>query len=206
MNFVAAWRRTLAGLWMIALAALLSGCVLSSEAVLVNPEDAVALPPENFPFVTYKDAKDGNYTRSDDQPGGGFARVAGTNTWADPKGDMTIYFVPRPDGTYLLSIVRKTADEQGALYGIARYSDNILELRMIFSGDPAAELSAAGAVLPAGARIEQGGVVVTDRDGLETILELIASGSLSTAPLVAWVGSGAAPATLAKDGDWYKGS
>lgn len=203
MNTLASWRRAAATIFAIGLVVLVSGCVLGSKTALVPADEAVELLPTSFTFVTYKDAKDGSYTKSDEEPGG-FTLQPGTRTYADPKGEMTVYFVPRPDGTHLLNVISKSGGEQGAMYGIARYKDGILELRMIFLADPAAELTAAGVAVPTGVTIKEGAVTATDRAGLEAILELMAKGTITTAPLLAWTGEGAPPATIVKDGDWYK--
>ena len=204
MNFLASWRRAAATILTIGLVVLLSGCVLSSKTILVPVDEAVELLPASFTFVTYKDDKAGGFIKSDDGPSG-FALVAGTKTYADAKGEMTVYFVPRPDGTHLINVVSK-GGEEGAMYGIARYKDGILELRMIFAGNPEADLQAAGVTMPTGTSVTEGGVIVTDRAGLEAVLELMAKGTITTAPLIAWAGEGTPPATIVTDGDWYKGS
>lgn len=204
MNILATWRRAAVTLLTLSLAVLLSGCVLSSKTVLVPADEAVELLPASFTFVTYKDDKAGGFVKSDDGPSG-FALVAGSKTYADPKEEMVVYFTPRPDGTHLISVVSKASGEEGAMYGIARYKDGILELRMIFAANPAAELEAAGVAMPAGTTVTEGGVTVIDRAGLEAILELMAKGTITTSPLIAWAGDGTPPATIVKDGDWYKG-
>jgi hypothetical protein len=204
MNIPAFWRRAAMAVLTISFAALLSGCVLSSKTVLVPADEAVELLPASFTFVTYKEDKAGGYIKTEDPPGT-FALAAGTKTYADDKGEMTVYFTPRPDGTHLINIVSK-AGEEGAMYGIARYKDGILELRMIFSANPETELQAAGIPMPGGTTVSEGAVTVVDRAGLDAILELMAKGIITTSPLIAWAGDGTPPATIVKDGDWYKGA
>lgn len=203
MRSFAIWRRAAAAVLLTGLAILLSGCVLGSATPLVPTDEAVELLPAGFTFVTYSE-KDGAFARSSDQPPGGFAQVAGSRTYADPAGEMTVYFVPRADGSHLLNVVGKSAEGGGVMYGIARYRDGIMELRMIFAADPAAELAAAGLATPAGVTIAEKAVTVIDRPGLEAIIELMAKGTITTSPLIAWAGTGEPPATIVRDGDWYK--
>lgn len=204
MNTLRTWRHGAVTLLALGLMVLLSGCVLSSKSALVPIDEAVALLPANLSFVTYKDGENGTFQKSGDQPGG-LALVPGTKTYADPAGEMTAYFVPRDDGTYLINVLSKGSGGEGVMYGVARYKDGILELRMVFAGKPVDELAAAGVALPAGATAEDSGIVVADRAGLEAVVELMAKGTLSTGPLIAWAGEGPAPDTIVKDGDWYKG-
>ncbi len=201
MNVLATLRRTAAAILAIAFAALLSGCVLSSEEALIPADEAVEFLPASFVFATYKEAGDG-FAISVEKPAS-FSQVAGTNTYADVAGELLVYFVPRPDGSHLINIAGTGADK-GVMYGIARYKDGILELRMVFSGEPGAELQAAGVAVPAGATIKEGGVLVSDRAALEAMLDLIAKGTVTTTPMITWAGEAAAPATIVKDGDWYK--
>ncbi|MBN9317156.1 MAG: hypothetical protein J0I99_15540 [Devosia sp.] len=203
MNRLAHWRRGALALLAFGLMVVLTGCVVSSKSALVPVDEAVELLPANLDFVTYKEDEPGKFTRSDDQPGG-LSLVPATRTYVDAAGEITAYFVPRDDGTYLISVLSKGSSGEGVMYGVARYKDGILELRMIFSGKPDEEMAAAGAAIPDGATIEGGGIVVTSRAGLETIIHMVATGALATTPLIAWAEEAPAPDAIVGDGDWYR--
>jgi hypothetical protein len=203
MNILVTVRRAAALAVSLGIAALLSGCLLMSETPLVPEGEAVDILPATFNFVTYSGS--GPYTLSDDQSGGGeFIKASDSPVWANAAGELKFYLVPRADGSHLVNVISSSDGETAVMYGIARIKDDILELRMVFGGNPAEELAAAGVAVPAGVTIEEGAVSASDRAGLEAILELMANGTIKADPLISYVGTGTPPATIVADGDWYK--
>ena len=200
MNVSALAHRLASFLALGALAIVLSACMVTSEANLVADGEGVAPLPATFSFFTYTD-KEGAIVRTEDDP---MAFTLGEgNLYADAASSMKVAFVPlgSQEGTYLLSI----AAPDGSMYGVARLADNIMEIRMVLGGDVAAELQAAGATT---VPVEEGSIVVTDRATLDLVAGLILEGKLTTSPLIGFVGESATatvPATLVKEGDWYKG-
>jgi hypothetical protein len=199
MNALALVRRIASFLALGVLSLLLSACMVTSEANLLADGEAAAVLPATFHFFTYND-KEGTYARTED-PAMAFTQGAGS-AYADAEGSMKVSFVPLGDDgrTYLLSV----AASDGSMYGLARLADNIMEIRMILGNDVAAELQAAGA---GNVTTSEGAIEVSDRATLDLVIGLIAEGKLTTAPLLAYVGDSAdapVPATLVKDGDWYK--
>jgi hypothetical protein len=191
MNVIAIARRA-AGVFASCFAALLlTGCMLTSTETLVSEDETVQVLPETFTLHTYNEA-DGKFSISEED--GGVYTLTGKG-YADEGGSMTVFLVPLGEDKYLLHLV--AAD--GSMYGIARIKGEIVELRLVFSGDPAAELGAS----PAGVTVADGGIMVTDRAALDAMIKLIDEGKLSTSPLIAWIGEGAAPAVIVRDADWY---
>jgi hypothetical protein len=200
MNVFALARRLTSFLASFALALVMAACTITSETNLVAEGEGAAPLPATFYFFTYTD-KEGALVRTEDAP---MAFTLGEgNLYADAAGQMKIAFVPLgADGTYLLSI----AAADGSMYGLARLADEIMEIRMVLSDDVAAELQAAGA---AAVTVQDGGIMLTDRATLDLVIGLIAEGKVTTSPLLGYVGESAeatVPATLVKDGDWYKGA
>ena len=203
MNAIAIWRRAVANLFALgALAMLLSACMLTSEKDLIADTGTATPLPASFTMHTYSD-KEGAFAPSEEA--GTVFRLAGQG-YVSGDDAMTVHFAPLDDGRYLMSV----GSADGVLYGIARFADNILEIRMIFATEPDAAIDAArSGASPdaiAGLTVAEGGVTVTNRAALDFVVGLMASGELATAPLVAFVAEGGTerPATIAVDGDWYK--
>ena len=194
MTIIATARRA-AGFLALGIASLLlTGCMLTSTDNLIGEAETVQVLPATFTLQTYNEAADGSFSTSEEA--GGVFTLTGKG-YTDDGESMTIYLVPLGEDKYLVDLV--AAD--GTMYGIARIKNGIVELRMVFSGDPPTEL---GTSLPVGVTVADGGVMVTDRAALDAIIMLIDEGKLSTSPLIAWVGEGEAPALIVRDGDWYK--
>jgi hypothetical protein len=194
MNIIASARRA-AGFVVLGMASLLlAGCMLTSTENLVGEDETVQVLPATFTLQTYNEAADGSFSTSEEA--GGLFTLTGKG-YTDDGESMTIYLVPLGEDKYLVDVV--AAD--GTMYGVARLKDGIVELRMVFSGDPATEL---GASVPAGVTVADGGIAVADRAALDTVITLIDEGKLGTSLLIAWVGEGEAPALIVRDGDWYK--
>lgn len=204
MSMLSTWRRAAAATLAAGFAALLlSACVISSTAPLVPPEEAAAVLDAGFPFVTYDGT--GPYAPSEEQGIGAFTKAADSNVYADPTGAMKVSFVPRDDGRNLIAVQSVTeSGETGYLYGLATVRDGIMAIEIVLAADPADDLAAAGMTVPAGATIDGGAITVTDRAGLDAVIELVANGTIRAEPLIAWVGAGEPPATIVADGDWYK--
>jgi hypothetical protein len=195
MTITATWRRVASLIATGAVAVLLSGCVLTSTTNLVAVAETVEVLPATFTMTTYSGNEDGTGYVASNEPAAFTMKDGG---YLAPDGSMTAYFVPMEDGEYLIA----TVATDGAMYGVANFDDaGLMEVRMVLNGDPAPAIAAAGIT---GATAADGGVVVTDRATLDAIIALISDGTISTEPLVAWIGDGPAPATLLKDGDWYK--
>lgn len=195
MTISATWRRAATMLAAGAVAILLSGCVVTSTETLVTPDEAETdVLPATFTMTTYNE-KDGVFVKSEEAPGEFTLKDGG---YVAPDGSLTAYFIgiEHPD-YYLLA----TVASDGAMYGAAAIGgDGIMEIRMVIEGDPAT----FAADLPATITIEGGGILVASREDLEAVFRAIASGKLPTTPLVAYVGTGTPPATIVKDGSWYK--
>jgi hypothetical protein len=203
MNIHLTLRRAVTAAAALAVAALLSGCVIASKDPIVPASEAVAAFGDNLPFISYEGT--GPYTKSTDATFGGFAKAADSNVYADPTGALKVTFVPHGEGKYLLAVDSKSdSGEVGHLYGIALVKNDIMATYIILGTDPGPQLEAAGVAVPAGATIDGGGVMVTDRASLDAVIDLLDKGTIKTDPLISYVGSGEAPATIVADGDWYK--
>ena len=200
MNVSALAQRLAGFLALGALAVVLSACMITSETNLVADGEGVTPLPATFHFFSYTE-KEGAIVRTEDAPMS-FTLGEG-NFYADAAGQMKVAFVPlgSEEGTYLLSI----AAPDGSIYGVARLADNLMELRMVLGSDVAAELQAAGAT---SVQVKDGGIIVADRAMLDLVAGLVAEGKITASPVLGYVGETAdatVPATLVKDGDWYKG-
>jgi hypothetical protein len=199
MNVAALAHRFASLVATFGLALVLSACMITSETALVAQGEGATPLPATFHFFTYTD-QEGAIVRTEDEPMS-FTLGEG-NLYADAAASMKVALVPldEEEGVYLLSI----AAPDGSMYGLARYADNILEIRMVLGADVAAELQAAGATH---VTAEEGSIAVADRETLDLVIGLIAEGKLTTSPLVGYVGESAdasVPASIVKDGDWYK--
>lgn len=203
MTMLSVWRRAGAATLAAGLAALLlSACVISSTAPLVPASEAAAVLAAGFPFVTYDGT--GPYAPSEEQ-GFAFTKAADSNVYADPTGAMKVAFVPRQDGTHLIAIESANeSGEVGYLYGLATVRDGIMAIEIVLAADPAEDLAAAGVAVPAGVTIDDSAISVTDRAGLDAVIELVANGTIRAEPLLAWVGADEPPATIVRDGDWFR--
>lgn len=197
MTTFATWRRAAANLLAVGATALLfSACMLTSETNLVAPTETVEPIAGGFSMVSYNE-ETGVLTKSAEAPADFSFKDGG---YASSDGALTAYFVPTDVAdTYLVAI----GSTDGAIYAVARYRGDIMEINLIFGEDPAGQLANAGVTVPAGATIAEGGIVVADRAALDAVIALVIEGKLALSPLVAWVGSGEAPATLKREGDWY---
>lgn len=188
--------RATAAAAMVMAALLLSGCTITSETNLVTPGEAVAVLPPSFEMVSYNETG-GTFSPTADGRMG--YTLSGTG-YVDTENTLTAYFVPQGEDRYLLAF----AAADGALYGLGRLKDGILEISAVFAGDPEAEAAALGEPLPEGVVFADGGVMVADRAGLDAVVALVADGTFTTSTLIAWVGGGTPPATITRDGDWYR--
>jgi hypothetical protein len=197
MIIIATWRRA-ASLFATGLAAvLLTGCVVRSDTSLVAPEEAAQILPASFSMAAFDRVESTDvWKRSDDEPAQ-FTLVDGGYAIAD--GTMSAYFVDMGDPkTYLIA----TVDDGGARYGTAALGDDgILVIRMLLAGEP----EDVSGDFSATAEFANGGITIDNRADRDTAFRLIADGTLSTEPLVAYVGTAPPPASIVKDGDWYRG-
>jgi hypothetical protein len=209
MNCVSiAVRRTAKLLTALAVAAALAGCMITSKAELVADAEGTQVWPASVYVYGYEQDKDvpNNWTRATDAP---MQFTLSGNSYASADGSMTLRFVPldAPD-TYLLAMV--AAD--GSMYGTSIYRDNLLAVNVILSdSDPAAivatEKSGAGATALAGVTVEDGALVITDREGLDYVIQMTRDGKLKLGGLVMAVDEkpdAAVPAKLVPDGDFFK--
>ena len=197
MIITKSWRRAASLVAAGALALLLAGCVVSSETSLISPDEAEAVLPPSFTMITYaRENKDAPFVRDDDGEPGVFTLRDGGYVVAD--NSMTAYFIGMDDPNYYLLM---TVASDGAMYGAAAIGiEGIMEIRMVLSGDPSATASS----LSASAKVSDSGVIIDNRADVDALFKLISNGTLATEPLLAYVGEGEAPATLVKDGNWYK--
>ena len=178
-------------------AALLSGCILTTDRYLLDGE-AVPIADGDIVATGYDEA-DGAFVRAPEPPltyehNPDHTYIAGYN------GDLGAQFIPYDGGaTYIIALVGS-----GNYYGIARIRDGLMEVRLELTGDPVAEAAAAGRSIPDGIARIRTGLRVPDRDSLGTMLELIENATLATAINLVWIGDGEAPARLIPDGDWYR--
>ncbi len=199
MNVSALAQRLAGFLALGALALVISACVITSEANLVADGEGATPLPAAFYLFAYGD-REGTIIPIAD--GAMAFTLEDRNLYVSADGSMKAAFVPLGDDgqTFLLSI----AGSGGLTYGLARYADNIMEIRMVLDGDAAAELQAAGtAAVP----IEDGEIRVADRATLDLVIGLVAEGKLTTAVILAYVAESAdatVPPTIVRDGAWYK--
>lgn len=190
-------RRAAALAVVIGSALLLAACTVSSEAPLFAASDGDEALGGRFTFMPYKEAE-GTFTLDTE---GAQDFVFGDGGYASADGNMTAYFIDAGPWHYLLQLT--TPD--GALYGTARVgAGDIMELRLVLSGDPASEMAAAGVAVPVGATFADGGVIVADVEAARTVVDLIADGVITAPPLLVYTGTGLPPETIVADGDWYK--
>jgi hypothetical protein len=195
MTKTAPWHRAASLVAAGVVALLLSGCVVTSSTNLTSPEEAEEVLPASFSMTTYSKADSGDvWVRSDEEPSVFTLKDGG---YTAPDGSLTAYFIGIEDPDYYLIA---TVASDGTMYGAAAVGGNgIMEVRMVLNGDP----STVAADLPGSVGYEDGGIIVQTRADLEAVFRLISNGKLPTEPLVTWVGEGAPPATIVKDGHWY---
>jgi len=177
----------------IALAVLLSGCVLSSDELLVSDGEAVTPLPGPFAMAVYEEDGAG-YKRNDEDPPGEFTLDG--KGYVSSDGTMTAYFVPLETNTYLVAL----SSPDGNMYGFATYRDNVLDLDIVL-GD--IEGNADLKAIP-GVEIADGGVKLTDRAALDAVVALHQEGKLEMAPVIGYIGADANadfPAKLTPNGD-----
>ncbi len=197
MSISVLWRRAAALVAAVVFASVLSGCMLTSDTMLVSDDEATLAFGDGFTMVAYQEADGGALVPGADRP----PRFKTTgNGYVDDEGEMTVYFVPLEEDLYLLAV----EGPDGGLYGIARHRTGVLELRVVFDADPEAQLMATGDTVPDSVAFAEGGASVGDRAGLDAMIALMRNNRLTTAPLVAWVGSDPPPARLVPEGDWYR--
>jgi hypothetical protein len=199
MNVSALARRLASLVALCGVALALSACMITSETSLLAEGEGATPLPATFHFFTYTD-KEGAIVRTEDEPM--FFTLGDDNLYADAAGTMKVAFVPlaENDQTYLMSV----ATSDGSLYGLARYADGLMEIRMVLGGDVAAELQAAGAT---DVTVEDDGITIADRETLDLVVGLIAEGKLTTAPLIGFIAESAdatVPAAIVAEGDWYR--
>lgn len=179
----------------LAAATLLAGCVIISDEMLVTEDEAVTPLPASFAMASYE------------EDGAGFKRTAETpmtfslsgKGYAASSGDMTAYFAALHDNTFLVAM----DSDDGIMYGVATYADNVLEMDVILS-DEKDEYPHADA-LP-GVDITDDGMHVADRAALDSVIALQQSGELAMTPVVSYVAASidaAFPATLTRDGEGW---
>jgi len=192
----AAIRRTAALAAATLLAMLLSGCLLTSETLLVGPEEAVALFPASFAMHAYKET-DGVYHLSEDEPG--LYTRQPDNGYLSADASMTVYFFDYDEGRYLLELDAK----DGAMYGFVRHQGDLLELGVLVELDTTDQIAAAGKSLPDSVRFEDEGAIIEDRAGLDAFIDLVADGTIKMGALLAWIGDAPAPERLIAADGWY---
>lgn len=179
----------------IALAALLSGCILSSDDLLVSEGEAATPLPGPFAMVRYEEDGAG-YKRSDEGPPGEFALEG--KGYVSSDGAMTAYFVPLETDTYLVAL----SSPDGNMYGFATYRDNVLDLDIVLGDvEGNADLKAIPSV-----EIADGGVKLTDRAALDAVVALHQEGKLEMVPVIAYIGADASadfPPKLTPNGDGW---
>jgi hypothetical protein len=171
---------------------LLAGCMITSATNLVSPGEAATPLPASFSMTTFA-YEDGTYLRSDEEPA---AYTLNGSFYADDAESIQATFVPLEGTQYLVAL----AGEDSTIYGVARIANDVMEIRMLLSGDIATDLPSP----PAGIEIIDGGITVTDRAGLDAAIALVRDGTIATDPLLAWIGTAEAPATLFPENGWYR--
>src|SRR5690606_33515049 len=134
-----ALRLAVAGAALLVLAA----CTVSSEAPLFPGDGGDEALGSRFTFWPYKQ-EEGGYLRQDDEPQDFTFRDGG---YVSADASMTAYFLDAGPDFYLLQLV----SGDGSMYGAARVDGRgIMELRMMFSGEPMNDFADAGITPPAG--------------------------------------------------------
>jgi hypothetical protein len=177
----------------LVLTALLSACVLSSVEPLVTDDEAVTPLPAVSILHGYNDDPAG-YIPSGETPV--TLRLDG-KVYASDDGELKVRLIPldEPD-TYLMA----AGGENGTVYGVARYADHVLDLKVVLGSNVDEAVAAAG--LP-GLVVEEGGIVVANRADLDAAVALIRSGKIEAGAVVYYVADGPGgtpPALLARDG------
>lgn len=128
----------------LALALLLAACAISSDTQLVAGTEGVTPLPDHFTLFPYEQLDSGAYQRSTDDPAS-FARDGNqyvARNMPDTNGPMTVRFLPAGPEAYLLVAVMP-AESGGAVYGFARYANDVLTLSLTPDDATAAALAAA---------------------------------------------------------------
>lgn len=186
--------RLLALLGSLLLTAMLSACVIASVDPLVTDDEATTPLPAHAVFFGYKASPEG-YSLSSDAPNA--LDLDGT-VYRAANGELVLRLVSIAGeaDTYLLAA---TGDDS-TIYGLAHYSDGLLDLKAMLGDDAEAVLKAAA--IP-GLTFGNEATMVTSRAAVDAAIALFRDGSLQGDSAVFFVGDNEAatpPANLVREG------
>ena len=212
-------RRLVSALLTLGIAVLLAACTITSDKPLIEAGEGATPLPDSFTFVPY-DSSDNGYVPSKDDTVH-FERHDDHYTAQqgfDMKGPLDIRLVPLSESLYLFEA--STADEDGILYGFARYSDSVLSVQIAPDASTATALAKAhSGAMPqqkkalAGIKIDKrtDAITVLNRPSLDYLAKLFVDGHLpmhqAAVAFLSLEDGDDAPARLLPDGThWVHGS
>jgi hypothetical protein len=178
----------------------LAGCTIVSRTPLLSEADIVTPLPDRLQLVAYDpDTLKLGVDDTDELTRDG-------DMYLSAKG-YRLRFAGQPDeeGRYLVEVTgTKDNDEEGYMYGLARFADNLLGIEMVLPEDIDTVLAEHAEL---GLKAGNDGLAVTTRQQLDALIAMARTGELKLLGFVYFAsdtGGAKAPAALERDGDWYR--
>ena len=193
-------RLALRVLALVALVVALAGCTILSRTPLLNEAEIVTPLPDRLQFAAYD--PDTLKLGVDDID----ELVRDGNMYLSERG-YRLRFAGPPDGEgrYLVEVTpTKDTDEEGYMYGLARFADNLLGLEIVLPEDIDTVLANHPEL---GLKAGNDGLEVKTREQLDALIAMARTGELKLLGFVYFASDTAgasAPAELVREGDWYR--
>ena len=177
----------------------LSGCVITSEASLVDTDALVTPLPASFTMYPYKEGP-GGFIAADDEPA---TFTLSGKTYVVSDNTMSLQFEPLTGETYLLAV---GGEEPGTIYGTLTYHEGVAAIRLLLAGDPNATVAAIKTKAPPEIADDlaygRDGLTVSRRATLDFAIGELAAGDLPADTLIAFIGApDATPPTMIVETD-----
>lgn len=192
--------RLLARFAAIAILALaLAGCTIVSRTPLLSDGELVTPLPDRLQLAAYDvDTLQLSPDDNDDLLRDG-------DVYLSAKG-YRLRFASPPDteGRYLVEVSGSKESDEGYMYGLARFADNLLGIEIVLPDDIDTVLAAHPEL---GLAAGNDALEITTREQLDQVIALVRSGEMKLQGFVysaSETADAVAPAELVRDGDWYR--
>lgn len=182
------------------LALLVTGCTILSRTPLLSGADLVTPLPDRLQLAAYD--PDTLKLGVDDTD----ELVRDGDAYMSEKG-YRLRFSGPPDAKsrYLVEVTpTKDTDEEGYMYGLARYADNLLGIEIVLPEDIDTVLANHAEL---GLKAGNDGLEVSTREQLDALIAMARTGELKLLGFVYFASDtegAVAPAELVREGDWYR--